>query len=394
MRLPLQYNLASVTQRKLRSLLTVLGVGLAIFLAVLMTSLSRGLLAATLKSGEDLNLLVLSKGAESMEFSALDPMVLSMLRSSPGLTQADGEAVASPEVFINTNVTPLNSPAAGESGRQRTDSLSLGLIRGVLPIAWRAHPQVRLVDGHAPERGNQIAVGSIAATKLGVAEDALALGRQLDFEGQTWTVTGHFEAPGTVFESEIWVHLDDFMVAAKREDYSALVLAATDATALDDLKFDLETRTDVRVSPQVESAYYAALGNQLKPVQLVSKVMTVILVLGGLMAGMNTMFNSIAGRVRELAVLLVLGYRRRNVLASFVLESVALCLVGGLIGSLAGFVLNGLPMKIPMGAFRFVVDGATVAFGLGMALIIGVLGALLPVSQVARLSIVECLRGK
>jgi ABC-type antimicrobial peptide transport system permease subunit len=82
------------------------------------------------------------------------------------------------------------------------------------------------------------------------------------------------------------------------------------------------------------------------------------------------------------------------VLLSFVLESIVLCLVGGLLGSGAGFLLSGVPMKIPMGAFRFVVDGATLLFGCGMALVIGILGALLPVSQVARLSVVEGLRGK
>jgi putative ABC transport system permease protein len=385
MRLPLKYNLSSVTQRKLRSLLTVLGVGLAIFLAVLMTSLSRGLLAATMRTGEDLNLLVLSKGAESMEFSAVDPNVYSALKSSTEVAVQDGQPLASPECFINTTVTV---PGA------QTNVPALALVRGVLPVAFDVHKQVQMAEGTPPERGNKIAVGRLAATKMGLPEDALRIGQQLQLEGQTWTVSGIFNAPGTAFESEIWAQLDDFMVAAKRDDYSSVVLATADATALDDLKFDLETRTDIRVLPQVESSYYVALANQLKPVQLVSQVMTVILVLGGLMAGMNTMFNSIAGRVRELAVLLVLGYKRGAVLASFVLESVGLCLIGGLLGSAAGFFLNGLPMKIPMGAFRFVVDGQTVAFGLGMALVIGVLGACLPVAQVARLSIVECLRGK
>jgi ABC-type antimicrobial peptide transport system permease subunit len=389
MRLPLKYNVASVTQRKLRSLLTILGVGMAIFLAVLMTSLSRGLLAATLKSGEDSSLLVLSKGADSMEFSALDPAIYSVLRSCPEVQlDSTGVPLASPEVLINTNVASSVQPDAQE-GR-----VSLGLVRGILPVAWQVHPQVKVIEGRKPERGNELCVGSIAATKLGLPQAALELGRSLHFEGQDWTVVGRFAAPGTVFESEMWTSLDDFMVAAKREDYSSVVLMTGGQTALEDLLFDLQTRTDIRVSPHIESEYYAALANQLKPVQLVSLVMTVILVLGGLMAGMNTMFNSIAGRVRELAVLLVLGYRRRDVLLSFVLESLLLCLVGGLLGSGAGFVLSGLPMKIPMGAFRFVVDIATLAFGLGMALVIGVLGALLPVSQVARLSVVEGLRGK
>jgi putative ABC transport system permease protein len=107
---------------------------------------------------------------------------------------------------------------------------------------------------------------------------------------------------------------------------------------------------------------------------------------------MNTMFNSIMGRTREMAVLQVLGYKRRSVLLSFVLESVLLCLAGGALGCLAGLGLNDLPMKFSMGAFRFLIDPATLAAGLGMALLIGLLGALFPVLRVAGLPTVEGLR--
>jgi putative ABC transport system permease protein len=120
--------------------------------------------------------------------------------------------------------------------------------------------------------------------------------------------------------------------------------------------------------------------------------MTVILIAGGLMAGMNTMFTSILGRSREMGVLLVLGYKRRAVLLSFILESILLCLVGGAIGVGAGTSLSGLPMKISMGAFRFKVDAQIIVLGLALAVVIGLLGALLPVLRVSRLRIVDALR--
>ena len=59
---------------------------------------------------------------------------------------------------------------------------------------------------------------------------------------------------------------------------------------------------------------------------------------------------------------------------------------------LGGSLLSGLPMKVSMGAFRFVVDFQIVALGLGLAPLIGVLGALLPVLRVSRLKIVDALR--
>ena len=95
-----------------------------------------------------------------------------------------------------------------------------------------------------------------------------------------------------------------------------------------------------------------------------------------------------------MGVLMVLGYKRRDVLLSFVFESVLLCLAGGFIGVIAGTFLNGLPIKMPMGAFRFVVDLTTMGIGLALAITIGVFGALVPVMRVARLQTVETLRSE
>lgn len=390
MKLPLKYNLQSMGQRKLRSLLTVLGVGLSIFLAVMMIGLSRGLLATNLNSGNPLNVIVLSKGADSMEFSALDPEALHLLGSMSGIAaskaaEGAGESLVSPEVYITSLVRPETAPAGSES---------LGLIHGIYPVGYELHEQIKLLEGKLPERGYQVMVGKLAGTKLGLPEGALPVGGQLHFEGQAWDIVGRFEAPGTVFESEIWTNLDDVMTASKREDYSALVIRGADAKALEDIKFELDTRTDVRTTSFLERDYYAAIGERLKPVQVVSWVMTCILVLGGLMAGMNTMFNSIAGRVREMMVLLVVGYKRRAVLLSFILESTLLCLLGGVVGGSAGLLLNGLPMRVPMGAFRFIIDPLTLGIGLGLALLIGILGALVPVASVGRITIVDGLKGR
>jgi len=330
------------------------------------------------------NVIALSKGAESLEFSALDPEVLHRLKSVPGLEQREGQPLCSPEAYINSIVSLPGSMAAADQ---------TCVVRGVLPIAHAVHPQVLITEGSAPQRGYQALVGRLVATKLGVPEAQLAIGRQLQFEGQTWTICGRFAAPGTTLEAEIWTQLDDVMVASKRTDYSALVLRATDAPARDELLLDLSMRTDVQVSAQGEHEYYAAVAQNMKPVQAVSIVLTVMLVLGGVLAGMNTMFNSIAGRTKEMSVLLVLGYRRSAVLFSFILESLLLCLLAGLLSAACGLLLDGVPMRFTMSAFTFVVDGVTLALALTMAVFIGIAGALAPVARVARMQVVAGLRG-
>jgi putative ABC transport system permease protein len=384
MRLPLKYNVQSLLQRKLRSLLTTGGVALSVFMSVMMLALSKGLLTSTAASGIPENIMLLSKGSESLETSAVETAYFNLIKGESGIAPGkDGAALISPEAYMYSNVT---FPGVSVEGRPRA------VVRGVWPVAQDVHSQFKLLEGAYPDRGFQAAVGKLAAVKLGVPEAALAVGKTLSFEGRDWQIVGRFEAPGTVLDSEVWVHLDDAMVAARRDDYSTIVMRAESAAGAQSLITDLGLRTDIRVDPQSEASYYEVLTRQLKPVQAVAVAMTVILIAGGLMAGMNTMFTSILGRTREMGVLLVLGYKRKSVLLSFILESILLCLAGGIVGVGAGSFLSGLPMKVAMGAFRFVVDWQIVATGLGLALLIGVLGALLPVMRVSRLKIVDALR--
>lgn len=383
MTLPLRYNVRSLIERKTRSALTALGVATAIFISVMMIGLSRGLLSSTRDTASPDNVIVLSKGAESMEFSAIDPADFHLLASSEYI-QKDGEQVlASPEEYISTFVGFPD----GAVGNERR-----GVVRGVLPIAAKVHDKLRITAGSGPERGFKVVVGALAATKLGVPAETLTLGQTIEFEGQRWTVAGHFEAPGTTLEAEIWAHLDDVLVATKRTDYSAIAVKTAGAKAMDDFLFDLTMRTDIRVEAKSEAAYYSAIAEHLRPVQVVSVLMTAILVTGAVLAGMNTMFTSILGRTREMGVLLVLGYKRKAVLLSFMFESVLLCLIGGMIGIAAGGLLNGLPIRIPMGAFRFAIDATTLGAGVALAIGIGVVGALLPILRVVRLQTVEALR--
>jgi putative ABC transport system permease protein len=383
--MPWKYNIRSLVQRPLRSSLTLLGVSLSVFLAVLMLSLSRGLAAAMVETGEPLNVLVLSKGAESVEFSALEPQTLNILANIPGVKLADGQRLVSPEINVNSLV---NVPGSAVSAAPV-------MVRGVYPeVAFAVHPQVQISEGRAPQRGYELAVGPLVATRLGMRGAELNLGDQLEFEGASWNIVGKLSAPGTAFESEIWTQLDDLKVASKRDDLSAIVLVAENQQARDGLLFDLKTRTDVRTTVHTEKEYFAAAANEAKPIQLVALLMTVLLISGGLLSGMNTMFNSVMGRIREMAVLHVLGYRRNAVLTSFVLESLLLSVAGGVLGCLGGLALSGMPMKFSTGAFRFLVDGSVLATGLGMSVLIGILGAGLPVMRVARLKTVEGLRAQ
>lgn len=384
MRIPLHYTWRSMQERAWRCLLTAGGVGVAVFVSVTMLALSRGVMENTRRTAAPNAVVILSKGAEAMEFSAVEPSDWHRIKNAPQILQEEGEPLASPEMLVTSYVHVHEGPLRGEFR---------GSLRGILPIALKVHPIV-ITRGRKPERNFELMAGQLTAAKLGVPPSVLDLGRSVEIEGRRWTIVGHFTAKGSSLESEFWASLEDVATATRRTDYSTVVVMARDAGSADDLVFDLTMRTDVRVEAKSATAYYEASARLLQPVETVSFLMTALLVGAAVMAGMNTMFASILGRTREMGTLLVLGYRRSWVLMAFTLESIALCMAGGLLGAALGSLLNDFPMKIPMGAFRFVVDATTLGTGMALALFIGLTGATIPVLRVARLPIVEALRAR
>lgn len=380
MALPLSYNWRNVWRRKSRTGFTVLGISLAIFVSLMMLALSNGIRASIQNTAEPDNVLVLTKGAETLEFSAIDRQVLDVIRFSDLVAEQNGERLASPEVYFTSTVD-----VAGFATGQ-------GLVRGVLPVALQVHRQVHMTEGKFPAAPGEIMVGPLAATKLAVPPQALALGKEIKFEGQSWRIVGHFAAPGTALESEIWGALNDVMVAARREEFSVIAVKAKSPKDVQDMVFDFSTRRDVLVDARSETDYYSAYAASFRPVEVMAELMTGMLICGGIVTGMNTFLAAVLGRVREIGMLRTLGYTKRAVLVSFALEALVIALLGGLIGSLVALTLNGLPMRIPMGAFRFQVDLNLVGIGLALAAVIGLLGVAWPLLRATRVTIVNAIR--
>lgn len=382
MNLPFSYNWRNLWRRKTRTLLTVAGIALVVFVSLMMLALSNGVTASIRDTAQPDNVLVLSKGAETIEFSAIDPKVLEVVRFSSLVAERDGERLASPELYFTSavEVPGANGPSAQ------------GLIRGVRPIALRVHRQARVTSGRFPTAPGEIMVGPLAATKMALPESALEIGEEIHFEGHPWRIVGRFAAPGTALESEIWGPLDDLMVSSRRDEYSLITVTATSSADVPDMVFDFATRRDVLVDARSESDYYRAYAESFRPVQTMTVAMAAMMIVGGVFTGMNTLLAAIMGRVREIGMLRTLGFSKSSVAISFLVEALQICLAGGVVGSALALLLNGLPMRIPMGAFRFQVDLTLVAVGLGLACLIGLLGVAFPLRRATRIKIVDAIR--
>lgn len=377
--LPLSYTLRSLAQRKMRNLLTAVGIGLAVLVAVAMLALSSGVIESIRATGHPLNVLILRKGADSIEFSAIDRREFDLLRFSPHVATSGDTPLASAELFLSTLVY------VGDTPRQT-------LVRGVLPIALSVHDQVRLTEGRFPSQPGEIMAGSLAFAQLGLPDDALAPGQAIHFEGRDWRIVGRFEAPGTAYDAEIWAGLDDLMTAARRTELTSIVLRAKDPAAMDEILFDLDLRTDVLVAARPETDYYAAHAAAYQPVRVMVQAMAAMLVVGGLFIGMNTVFAAIVGRVREIGMLRTVGFRRAPIGISLLLEACAPALVGGILAGILALALNGMALRIPMGAFRLNVDATHIFTAVLLGLLIGLAGAVYPIWRSLRMKTVEAVR--
>jgi putative ABC transport system permease protein len=120
--------------------------------------------------------------------------------------------------------------------------------------------------------------------------------------------------------------------------------------------------------------------------------------IGAVFGAMNTLYAIVAARTREIGTLRALGFSRRSILLSFVVESVLLAMAGGALGCLLALPINGFSTasgqtpSFSEVAFAFQVTPDILVRGLAFATVMGLVGGLLPAFRAARLPITAALR--
>jgi cell division protein FtsX len=452
-KIPFQYSIRNLMVRWKTTVMTAAAFTVVVFLLTIMIAFVNGMNRIVGRSANPANVIVLSDGATDEVFSTLPIAEATEIEHQPGVVWQNGRALSSREVYVF-----INQPTTGPDGRSKHRFLQ---VRGLEDpdVAAQVHDLMLLPGGNwfsvggvqeakSENGGSKIedrragsvmtpmedrdrgvdtprspsanppssilnpqsslieaVLGESIAQEFGAdrGKQSLQIGDTFDLGPRRWVVVGIMRASGSAFGSEVWAKRS--LVGetfGKQNIYSSMVLRAADGEAAKKLagslshdykKFALQATT--------EPEYYSKLGESAEQILGAIFFVAIVMGFGSVFGVMNTMFAAIAHRASDIGVLRILGFARWQILASFMLESLAIALAGGVLGSLLGYFINGVSASTMVGSndgvpksviFEMVVEPNTLALGLLSTLIMGAIGGLLPAWTAMRLRPLESLR--
>ena len=212
-------------------------------------------------------------------------------------------------------------------------------------------------------------------------------------------VVGIFADADASFESEVWGDIDLMLPAFQRIGYQSATFKLTDPSAFESFQAAIAGDPRLEFKAEREVDYYAEQSQVMTTViRAFGTFVTLILSIGAMFGAMNTMYAAVAYRTREIGTLRALGFSRLRIVTAFLAESVALALVGGVIGCLLALPVHGLSTgttnmaSFSEVAFKFRITPALLAGGLAFAGVMGAIGGLLPALRAARIPVARALR--
>jgi putative ABC transport system permease protein len=393
--------LAALRANKMRSLLTMLGIVIGIGAVIAMVSLGNGAQASIKERIERLGTNVLWVTPQRVNQGGINQG-----GSMAKLSVKDLAFIAerSPHVVDVNYQQDRNFQVVWQ--RQNTNVQVTGTVPNFLSIRSFRLAEGRMFSAQEEAGRKRVAVlGSTVMQNLGIDSPAQIIGEKIRIASREFTVigvlaekgatgfgdgdnqilipftTGRFELFGNDRLNDLWVQTTseadlDYAMAevqgALRRAHRILPTRSDD--------FRIQNQTDFLVALNETTQTFGLL---------LAGIAAVSLVVGGI-GIMNIMLVSVTERTREIGVRKALGATRMNVLLQFLIEAVVLCVLGGIVGIVAG-VAGSAQMANSMG-WKAVIDLQSIAVAFGFASATGVIFGVWPASRAAVLDPVEALR--
>jgi putative ABC transport system permease protein len=376
---PISYNFRSIRARWTSTIVAVLGIAGTVGVFVAMLSLARGFKATLVASGSPGNALVMRAGSTSEMMGGITLDSIKVLQDAPGVARNPSGAPLITQDVVGVIPVPLISTGTDANVQ----------VRGVSPNVLAIRKFVKITKGRMFQSGlDELIVGKNAANTY----RGLTVGNKIDFAGGHWEVVGEFDAGGSAFDSEIWCDSQIFNQVLQRpaDVFQSATVHLASPDTFNQFKDAIITDPRMNVDVYREIDYYAKQSTTMtRLITVLGGLVALIMAVGAIFGALNTMYSAVAERGREIATMRAVGFSTWNVILSFLFEALLISFLGGIIGCLAVLPLNGLTTStmnfqtFSNVAFAFKITFDLLLLGVLFALVMGVLGGLLPAIRAA-----------
>jgi putative ABC transport system permease protein len=385
--IPFIYNVRSVRARWTSTIVAVLGIAGTVGVFVAMLSLAHGFKATLVASGSPGNALVMRAGSSSEMMGGVTLDSVRVIQDEPGIARNAAGPLVTQEVV---GVMPFPLISTGTDANVQ--------VRGVSANVLDIRTFVKVVQGRMFQPGvSELVVGKNANKTY----SGLTLGNTANFGGGQWKVVGIFDAGGSAFDSEVWcdAHVLNDILKRPSNIFQSVTVHLVSPDTFQQFKDAVikDPRMDVDVTREVD--YYAKQSTTMTTlITVLGGLVAAIMAIGAVFGALNTMYSAVAERGREIATMRALGFGAAAVVFSFLVEALLISFIGGVIGCIVVLPLNGLTTStmnfqtFSNLAFAFKITPDLLTKGVVFALVMGVLGGLLPAVRAARLPVATALR--
>jgi putative ABC transport system permease protein len=384
---PVSYNFRSIRARWTSTIVAVLGIAGTVGVFVAMLSLAHGFKATLVASGSPGNALLLRAGSPSEMMGGVTLESVKIVQDAPGIARDSAGPLITQEVV---GVMPFPLISTGTDANVQ--------VRGVSANVLRIRKFVQITQGHMFEPGlSELIVGRNAVRTYA----GLKLGDSVTFGGGSWKVVGIFDAGGSSFDSEVWCDAKILNEVLKRPDniFQSVTVHLDSPDSFQHFKDAVMTDPRLNLDVTREVDYYAKQSTTMtRLITVLGGLVAAVMAIGAVFGALNTMYSAVAERGREIATMRAVGFSSWNVILSFLFEALLISFVGGILGCLAVLPLNGFTTStmnfqtFSNLAFAFKITLNLLLLGVLFAMVMGILGGMLPAVRAARRPVAQALR--
>ncbi len=373
-------NLRAMKSRAVASGIIVLGVAVLVAIVLSIQSIGTGYLQSFADYTSSDHVIIYNSQAMSEQQSNISREAALKIADLPGIKKdLQGKPLASMEVSNCMAFT------------RRADSLDgFTCIRGVSGDLAKLRPKLKLVEGRFFTSGlREMVIGRQAQRRF----MGMDLGGKVIFPDGPWTIVGIVEGGG-FGEGQLFGDSETLIAAYRRNTFSSVLAVLGGANALQTVKAALAADPTLNVAAEDQLAFLERTqGQPVMFYKIITAVLGSIIGLGVLFAALNMMYAAVNSRTREIATLRAIGFSPGPVVASVFAEAVLLTLLGAMLGiGAARFAFHGNVFTVGNAIIRLSVSPTLMLVGLGIALFIGLMGALFPAIRAATLPVTTALQ--